>query len=144
MSKSPFICLSIATYSGDSKEVNDKNEIIKVLNMQSDAWNNYDLDGFMSGYLNSEELTFFGFTGIAQGWQSTKKRFETSYPTKEDFGQLRFELKQISPIEENSYYLMGEYHLTRPIENANGIFTIIMKKINDDWKVIADMAVKAD
>jgi len=33
---------------------------------------------------------------------------------------------------------MGEYHLTRNVGDANGVFMIIFKKINGEWKIIAD------
>jgi hypothetical protein len=33
---------------------------------------------------------------------------------------------------------MGAFHLKRNVGDANGIFMIIFKKINDEWKIVAD------
>ncbi len=33
---------------------------------------------------------------------------------------------------------MGEYHLKRNVGNATGIFMIIFKRIEGEWKIIAD------
>ena len=44
----------------------------------------------------------------------------------------------ISKINNESYFVMGEYYLKRNIGDANGVFMIIFKKINGEWKIIAD------
>ena len=49
-------------------------------------------------------------------------------------------INDISKIEGNNYWVMGEYHLKRAIGNANGVFIIIFKKINGEWKIVADMS----
>jgi hypothetical protein len=33
---------------------------------------------------------------------------------------------------------MGEYFLSRKVGDANGIFMILFKKIDGEWKIIAD------
>ena len=38
---------------------NDAKAIEHVLRVQQEAWNRHDLEGFMKGYWNSPELTFF-------------------------------------------------------------------------------------
>ena len=38
---------------------NDAMAIEKLLHKQQEAWNKHDLEGFMAGYWNSEQLTFF-------------------------------------------------------------------------------------
>ena len=46
----------------------------QVLRTQQEAWNRHDLDGFMAGYLNSPDLTFFSGAKEASGWQATLDR----------------------------------------------------------------------
>jgi len=116
----------------------DEKAIRKVLEDQRQAWNNYDLEGFMQGYWKSEELKFYGSNGVTYGWNNTLKRYKTAYPSKEHTGTLKFVLNEISKIKKGSYYIMGEYHLERSVGNADGIFMIILKKINGQWKIIAD------
>lgn len=116
----------------------DEKAIRKVLEDQRLAWNNYDLEGFMQGYWKSEKLKFYGSNGVTHGWDNTLKRYKTAYPSKEHTGTLKFVLNEISKINKESYYIMGEFHLERSVGNADGIFMIILKKIKGQWKIIAD------
>jgi ketosteroid isomerase-like protein len=118
--------------------VDDETAIRKVLEDQRQAWNNYDLEGFMQGYWNSEELKFYGSNGVTYGWKNTLERYKAAYPSKAHTGTLKFVLNDISKINKGSYYVMGKYHLERSVGNADGIFMIILKKIDGEWKIIAD------
>jgi len=122
----------------------DETAIRKVMSDQQQAWNAYDLDGFMQGYWKSDDLKFYGSGGVTHGWDNTLARYKKSYPSKEHTGTLKFVLNEISKINDTSYYIMGEYHLERTLGNADGIFMIIFKKINGQWKIIADTSCKSE
>ena len=130
-----IVCLnSVSTLAQNT----DKEAIKNLLEVQRQAWNNYDIDGFMEGYWKSEDLKFYGSSGVTYGWNNTLARYKKAYPTKEHFGTLEFVLNDISIIDKGSYYVLGEYHLKRTIGDADGIFMLILKKIKGDWKIIAD------
>ena len=118
----------------------DKAAIVKVMKDQEIAWSNNDLDGFMQGYIKSDSLKFYGKSGLTKGWQQTLDNYKKGYPTKEHSGTLTFKVNDISPIESGSYWVMGEYFLSRKVGDANGIFMIIFKKIDGEWKIVADMS----
>lgn len=118
----------------------DTQAIREVLRTQQDAWNKFDLEGFMQGYWKSDSLKFYGSNGVTKGWHKTLSNYKKGYPSKEYTGELQFTFNSISPIEDHSYYVMGEYHLKRAVGNAQGEFLIILKKINGEWKIIADMS----
>lgn len=118
----------------------DKAEILKVLNTQEIAWNNHDLEGFMQGYWKNDSLKFYGSKGLTYGWKNTLNNYKKGYPTKAESGTLNFVINDISKIEGYNYWVMGEYHLKREAGNADGVFIIIFKKINGEWKIIADMS----
>jgi hypothetical protein len=92
----------------------------------------------MEGYWKSDDLKFYGSNGVTYGWNNTLERYRKAYPSKDHTGTLTFVINDISGIENGSYYVMGEYHLQRKVGDANGIFMIIFKKINGQWKIIAD------
>ena len=124
---------------GQEREWSDEEkEILTVIEKQRQDWNNFDLEGFMEGYWNSNELKFYGRNGVTYGWNSTLERYKKGYPTKEHTGNLRFVINEVSKIQDDAYYVMGEYHLVRSVGNADGIFMIIFKKIDGEWKIIAD------
>ena len=109
-----------------------------VMKQQELDWNNHDLEGFMKGYWRSDSLKFYGRSGLTLGWENTLNNYKKNYPTSLESGKLTFVINDISNIEGDSYWVMGEYHLERQIGNASGVFTIIFKKINGEWKIIAD------
>lgn len=118
----------------------DKAAILKVMHDQQEAWSQNDLEGFMQGYWKSDSLKFYGSGGLTKGWQQTLANYKKGYPTKEHSGTLTFEIDDISPIETESYWVMGRYYLKRKVGDANGNFLIIFKKIDGAWKIVADMS----
>lgn len=117
-----------------------KAAILKVMKDQEKAWSQNDLEGFMQGYWKSDSLKFYGSRGLTKGWQQTLANYKQGYPTKDHSGTLTFEIDDVSPIETNSYWVMGRYFLKRNIGDANGNFLIIFKKIEGEWKIVADMS----
>jgi len=134
-----FSCGSHQNTQEDTFET-AKMAIQKVMNDQEIAWNNHDLEGFMQGYWESDALKFYGSSGLTKGWEKTLANYKKGYPTKAESGTLKFIINDISKIEGNNYWVMGEYHLKRSIGDANGVFMIIFKKINGEWKIVADMS----
>ncbi|QIE59453.1 nuclear transport factor 2 family protein [Rasiella rasia] len=118
----------------------DKSAILSVMKNQEIAWSKNDLEGFMQGYWKSDSLKFYGSKGLTKGWQQTLDNYKKGYPTKDHSGTLTFKVDDISPIEENSYWVMGRYFLKRTVGDANGNFLIIFKKIDGAWKIVADMS----
>ena len=73
------------------------NAIKKTLTHQQECWNNGDIDGFMQGYWNSEELIFTSLNHKpAYGWKNTLERYRNSYPNKIKYGRT-----QIRNIKNN-------------------------------------------
>ncbi len=133
-----LICLITAFNSYSQNEEKDKKAIQKVLKAQRIAWSKNNIEEFMEGYWKSDSLKFYGANGITYGWDATLERYQKAYPTKDHTGTLSFRINDISKISEDSYYVLGEFHLKREVGNADGIFMLIFKKINDEWKIIAD------
>jgi hypothetical protein len=129
----PFSCLQ-------TNENQVEQEILNVMKAQEKAWSSHDIKGFMYGYWKNDSLKFYGANGLTYGWENTLANYKKRYPTKEHTGTLSFKINDISKITTDSYFVMGEYLLQRLIGDANGIFMIIFKKINGEWKIIADIS----
>lgn len=125
---------------GQSNVEQDRKDILSVMKAQEQAWSVYDLEGFMAGYWKNDSLKFYGSRGLTKGWQQTLANYKRGYPSKEHIGTLNFTIDDISPIDEGSYWVMGQYHLKRSVGDANGVFLIIFKKIDGAWKIVADMS----
>ncbi|MBL4905084.1 MAG: nuclear transport factor 2 family protein [Flavobacteriaceae bacterium] len=131
------LLFTVIGYS-QSSESEEKEAILNIMKIQEKAWSNHDLEGFMQGYWKSDSLKFYGSSGLTYGWKKTLANYKKGYPTKDHSGTLKFKINDISKISNGSYFVMGEYHLTRKVGNGNGVFMIIFKKINGKWKIIAD------
>ena len=135
-----LLLISLATFSYAQTEKEDTEAIRAVMKAQQEAWSNHDLEGFMQGYWKSDSLKFYGSRGLTLGWQQTLDNYKKGYPSKEESGTLNFTLDDISKVAGDTYWVMGQYHLTRKIGDAKGVFFIIFKKIDGEWKIIADMS----
>jgi hypothetical protein len=134
-----ILCL-ICVYNGYSQTdlEADVKAIHKVLKKQRIAWSNNDLETFMEGYWKSDSLKFYGANGLVNGWYNTLERYEKAYPTEDHTGKLSYKINDITKISEGAYYVLGEYHLKRNVGNADGIFMLVFKNINGEWKIIVD------
>ncbi len=136
-----LLCVvSLWACNAQTSETEDKNAIIAVMKAQEKAWSNNDLEGFMQGYWKNDSLKFYGSRGLTLGWDQTLANYKKGYPSKEHSGTLNFTIDDISKIEQGAYWVMGRYHLSRSVGDANGNFIIIFKKINGHWKIVADMS----
>lgn len=139
--KKLIILLSLICVFNSFSQNNDQADIKaiqKVLKKQRLAWSNNNLEKFMEGYWKSDSLKFYGSNGITYGWDNTLERYRKAYPTKDHTGILSFKINDVTKISEGAYYVLGEYHLKREVGNADGIFMLVFKKIDGEWKIIAD------
>jgi ketosteroid isomerase-like protein len=135
-----FVPLSSAqTYAATDAQSFD--EIDQVLHTQEDAWNNHDLAGFMAGYWNSPQLTFFSGATERDGWQATLDRYRASYASPgHAMGKLEFSGLRIETLGSDAAFVRGAWQLSSlPDGKApHGLFTLVFRKFSDGWKIVHD------
>ncbi|WP_422079341.1 YybH family protein [Ulvibacterium sp.] len=139
--KSLLVLAFILTQVSCQHQVSEKEDIAAIrtlLETQAKSWSNHNIEGFMEGYLKSDSIAYFGSSGMRYGHQAMLDSYKERYPTKAHTGTLNFTLHDISRISDDAYWVMGEYHLTREVGDANGTFMIVLKRINGEWKIIGD------
>ncbi len=114
--------------------------IRQVIEQQQAAWNRHDLEAFMSGYVNSPELTFFSGAHESKGWQAALDRYKKNYEGPgHEMGKLEFTNLRIEMLGPDAAFVRGEFHLTMSDGKApHGLFTLIFKKFTDGWKIVHD------
>jgi beta-aspartyl-peptidase (threonine type) len=149
--RTTFLILSLALIStavSAAKTSDDqvKAAIQQVLQRQQDAWNRHDLDGFMAGYWNSPELTFFSGANETTGWQSTIERYRKTYQSEgREMGKLEFSDLRIEALGRDAAFVRGAWHLTMPDgKTPHGLFTLIFRKFSDGWKIVHDHTSAAE
>ena len=114
-------------------------QIKTLLAVQSEAWNTGDIDGFMEGYLQTDDLHFLGSGGLTAGWHATLERYKQRYPDQQTMGQLSFDLREITRRTKDVYTVIGKFHLSRhELDDMEGFFLLVLQKIKGDWKIVAD------
>jgi len=126
------------TLNAQQNNSNDEKEILQVLEDQRIAWNKGDITEYMKGYWNSDSLMFIGKNGIRYGWNETLNAYKKGYPNKEAMGFLEFEVIKLEFFSSNSAFMIGKWKLTRTIDNIAGYFTLVWKKIKNEWIIVAD------
>jgi ketosteroid isomerase-like protein len=143
----PFLlCGAIAQTSAPATPADPKAAVEHVLRTQQDAWNHHDLDGFLAGYWNSADLTFFSDAKESRGWQTTLDRYRTKYAGPgHEMGKLDFSELRIEMLGSEAAFVRGAWHLTMSDgKTPHGIFTLIFRKFPDGWKIIHDHTSAAD
>ncbi len=132
-----FIFLIPLLASGQSKD-RDIQAINQVMDAQQQAWNKADLESFMAGYWKSDSLKFVGSRGITYGWETTLANYRKGYPTPEAMGKLTFTTISLEKLSTTSAFMIGRYHLKRTNDEPSGYFTLLWRKINGKWVIVAD------
>ena len=125
---------------------NDRKAIERVLRKQQEAWNRHDLEGFMSGYWNSPELTFFSGAKEHDGWQATMDRYLTVYGSPgHEMGKLEFSGLRVQVLSQDSAFVRGSWKLTMSQgKPPQGLFTLVFRKFPEGWKIVHDHTSAAE
>lgn len=116
----------------------DKEQVLNVMEVQKAAWNEGDIPAFMQTYWKSDSLLFVGSRGPTYGWQNTLNNYLKSYPDKESMGFLAFDILDVRPLSPHYYFVLGKWHLQRQNGDIGGAFTLLFRKIDGQWLIVAD------
>ena len=133
-----FILITTNIIYSQNISEKDSLKILNVLETQRQAWNNFDIDEFMQGYLKSDKLVFSGSNGPIYGWNFVKDRYLSNYSSNELMGYLDFEINDLFLISKKVALLLGKFNIKRDNENLSGYFTLVFKKIKGNWYIVSD------
>jgi beta-aspartyl-peptidase (threonine type) len=124
---------------GGAQAADAKQAVRKVLDDQVKAWNKGDLNGYMDGYWNSPQLSFFSGGKKTRGWQATLDRYRKKYQGEgKEMGKLAFKDLKIDMLGETHALVRGGWELALTKERAGGLFTVIFAKTSGGWRIIHD------
>ncbi len=109
-----------------------------LLQAQAEAWNRGDLDRFMQDYWKSDELTFSSGGKIQRGWQATMDGYRMRYPNQAQMGRVAFDELEFTSLGPDAQMVLGRWRLTRESGVLGGRFTLILRRIDGQWKIIHD------
>jgi ketosteroid isomerase-like protein len=117
-----------------------KSAVEQILHTQQDAWNRHDLEGFMTGYWKSPELTFFSGAHETSGWLGSLERYRKTYQSEgKEMGKLEFSGLRVETIGNDAAFVRGAWHLTMSDgKTPHGLFTLIFRKFPEGWRIVHD------
>ena len=117
----------------------DRAAIVGVLEDQAAAWNRGDLDAFMEGYWRNEDLVFTSGGRVQRGWSTTLERYRASYgDSPASMGRLSFSGLEVHAMQPDGAWVLGRWRLERGAGETGGVFTLVFRRIDGDWKIVHD------
>lgn len=120
-------------------ETMDRSAVTDVLAKQADTWNKGDLAGYMEGYAKIDTLVFTSSGKVRLGWQATFGTYQKKYGSAPaTMGKLVFEIQQIDALGADGAVVLGTWTLTESEHPGTGIFTVILERRPEGWRIIHD------
>ncbi len=119
-------------------------EIRAVLDAQMQGWNRGDIEEYMQGYWQSDSLRFASGGTINFGWQKVLERYRQRYSNRELMGKLTFSEVDVKMLSPQAALVFGKWELERANDQPWGLYTLIMRRTNDGWRVVHDHTSAAE
>ncbi len=129
-----FFIIGIAAQA----QLSSQATILKILDVQTAAWNSGDIDSFMKGYWENDSLKFIGKSGVTYGWQNTLNNYKRGYPDTAAMGKLQFNILSVQKLSNKYYNVVGKWFLKRSIGDVGGHYTLLFRKIKGKWVIVQD------
>ena len=132
-----------ATQTKSNRNEKTKAAIRAVLEVQRDAWNRGDIEGYMDGYARSPKIEFVGGDSISRGWQTVLDRYKKNYNSREKMGTLTFSEIEITLLSKDAALVLGRWRLKRASDQPHGTFTLLFRKTRAGWRIVHDHSSSA-
>src|SRR5688572_26628955 len=136
--KFQILVLALLSFTVVEAQSKEEKKIRELLSVQTESWNRGDIEGFMQTYWNSDSLMFIGKSGVKRGWQETLNNYKKGYPDTTAMGKLSFDIIKVEKLSKKYYYVVGKWMLKRSIGDLSGHYDLLLKKINGQWRIVAD------
>ena len=113
-------------------------DVTKVIIAQEKAWNNGDLDAYLSHYKDARE-TEAVLNGPVRGLPNIRSAYHIAFAGKDAMGHLEQTEVEVRELGPAFALATGHYHLQRAKKNggdAQGTFTEVFEKTAAGWELI--------
>jgi uncharacterized protein (TIGR02246 family) len=128
-----------------SRDKADADSVRALLDEQAVAWNAGDLDGFMKGYWDDEELTFYSGGDVKKGYKPLQERYRKRYQSDgKGMGKLTFSDLEVRGLGGEWATARGRWKVEKDKETLEGLFTLVLRRFPDGWKIVHDHTSAAE
>jgi hypothetical protein len=119
-------------------------EVLKVVLEGEAWWNDGSIAGYMDSYWKSPQLRFASGNKITYGWQETLDGYLKRYPDREAMGRLVFSELDVTVFSNDDALVFGKWRLERESDTPHGLFTMVIRRFPEGWRIIHDHTSSAD
>ncbi|MCA8980165.1 MAG: nuclear transport factor 2 family protein [Planctomycetes bacterium] len=133
-----FLLVSTSCHS-TRKENPTTAEALRVFGDQQMSWNAGNLDEFVSkGYWNDAALTLFSNGEIVKGYDQVLARYRERFGESE-LGKLTFTGFETVGVTDTLIVVRGRWRIDYSAQDdREGLFTLVLRKIDGEWRIIHD------
>ena len=113
-------------------------EVRAILAEQMKQWNAGDLSAFMETYSKSDETRFASAGDVSRGWRTVYARYRKKYGDRTLMGSLRFTELDVTMLNRDAAMAFGRWDLQRAAGNLSGLFTLLLRKGPEGWRIVHD------
>jgi len=113
-------------------------DVVKVILAQQNAWNNGDLDAYLSHYKNAPD-TQAVLANLVRGIDAIRGAYKQNFPNKDSMGTIEDTDIDVRALGDNYALATGKYHLNRPKKSGGAIegsFMELFEKTPNGWQII--------
>jgi uncharacterized protein (TIGR02246 family) len=109
-------------------------EVYDQLMRMADAWNRHDIDGYLDGFLHSDDLVIVVEGETVRGWDLLSRAYHSGYPNPQEMGTLTIDRMQVQMLAPDLGFVLTSYTIGFPNKKEFGTDTIVMKKLSAGWR----------
>jgi uncharacterized protein (TIGR02246 family) len=109
-------------------------EIYDQLMRMADAWNRHDIDGYLDGFLHSDDVVVVVEGETVRGWDLLSKAYHGGYPNPQEMGTLTVDRVQVQMLAPDLGFVLASYTISFPKNKEFGTDTIVMRKVSEGWR----------
>jgi uncharacterized protein (TIGR02246 family) len=137
--------LLVGASVSDTRTSADEAAIRAVLTEQDAAWNRGDLDGFMKGYWDDDELTFYSGGDVRKGYKALRERYRQNYQAEgKEMGKLTFSDLDVKETGGGWATARGRWKVVTSKETLEGLFTLVLRRFAEGWRIVHDHTSRAE
>ncbi|RPJ82661.1 MAG: DUF4440 domain-containing protein [Acidobacteria bacterium] len=118
----------------------DEQAVRSALEASAAEWNKGNLDGYMSVYWNSPDLTFSSGANTTRGYRDALDRYKRNYQAPgREMGQLDYSGVSVEILCPGTAFVRGSWRLKQSGgKEPHGVFTLLVKKLPEGWRIVHD------
>ena len=102
------------------------------------AWNRGDIDGYLADYWHSDKVRWVSEGTVQYGFDAIASAFKARFDSPDNMGRLGVANLEIQLLSEGDALAFGAWTQTTSTASRHGVFTVHMKKIDGEWRIVSD------